>query len=99
VAGTACLLGAVFLLMGCSFEELGSLGPRTVGICVLPLAFAVLSLAGTVRAIVALTGRRAAAVPVRLWVRLHATAVGLAAVGMSAYMAHHHLVGLRTWAW
>jgi hypothetical protein len=25
--------------------------------------------------------------------------VGIAAVGLSTYLAYHHLVGLRTWAW
>jgi CubicO group peptidase (beta-lactamase class C family) len=99
VLGPACLVAAVVLLLGSGLQELGSLNPRTVGICVLPLAFSFLSVFGAVRAVSSLLDRRAEPTHVRLWVRLHAATVGIAAVGLSTYLAYHHLVGLRTWAW
>jgi hypothetical protein len=98
VVGTGALVWAVVLVLRCPFDELGTMSPRTIGICVLPLAFTVLSIAGALRAVLALSGRGPNGLA-RLWVCLHASVVGLAAVGLAAYLVHHHLVGLRTWAW
>lgn len=97
--GSGCLVGAVLLLLGSDYTDLGTMNLRTVGICVLPLSFAALSAFGLVRAGALLLTPRYRARSIRPWVRVHAVLVGLAAVGLALYLAHHHLVGLRTWAW
>ena len=97
VVATGSLVGAVLLVLGSDFAELGTPNLRTAGICVLPLVFASASLAGVARTALALVAPHPR--PPRLWVRLHAATVSLGALVLSGYLAWHHLIGLRTWAW
>ncbi len=74
-----------------SVYDLSRVTPYTVGIFGLTWAFAVLSAAGLVRAIRALSLRT------RRGLTLHALLVSLANCGLAAYLIRLHLIGLRVW--
>lgn len=86
-------LAGVILALSKTFSvyELSRVTAYTVGIFALTWAFAVLSVAGLVRAI------RAVSLKTGRGITLHALLVSLANCGLAAYLVRLGLIGLRVW--
>ena len=94
-AGAALTLFAIppVFVAAANARALGEPNPYTVAIAALTLAFVLLSALSVKRAIIYLSG------PFALPTRLYAAAFAVAAGATTAFLAHHHLIGICLWRW
>jgi len=95
LAGLALMAMPWLLSEASARNALGRVDPATVGLCAATVVFAMASALGLAAAVRATVGRDRTAWPWRVWPALTSTA----AMGLTAWLGAHGIIGLRTWVW